>query len=115
MGFTVEKNNFVSVENLIATLATDLTANGFSLVSVDDQNADLSLVDSHKSILLKPDTTVDPLAGDEDQPWLLYIVADDADDVLAEWFPVHGRVFPSGTGIRTGSRLITILKPVNIT
>ena len=35
MGFTVEKNNFVSVENLIATLATDLTANGFSLVSVD--------------------------------------------------------------------------------
>ena len=82
MGFTVEKNNFVSVEKLIATLATDLTNNGFSAVSIDDQNTDLAIQGTHKSILLKPDTTVDPLAGDEDQPWLLYLVADDTDDLI---------------------------------
>ena len=82
MGFTTEKNNFVSVETLAADLATNLTANGFTALSVDQQNADLTIASAHKNILLQPTVAVDPLCAPGDQPWLLYIVADDTADTL---------------------------------
>lgn len=82
MGFTTEKNNFISVEALAADLATDLTANGFTVLSVDQQNSDLTLASAHKNILLQPTVDVDPLCGEGNQPWLLYIEADDDDDTL---------------------------------
>lgn len=89
MGYTVEKNNFISMETLAADLGAELLANGFSLVSVDDQNANLTLGASHQRLLFRATTDVDPLCPADpndvqvgEQPWLLFIVADDASDTL---------------------------------
>lgn len=88
MGFTVEKNNFTSVEKMAASLGTQLLSNGFEVISLDDQIADLTVGESVQKLLLRATTDVDPLVGDPqnpvegDQPWLLFIEANDTDDFL---------------------------------
>jgi hypothetical protein len=89
MGHVVEKNNFTSLETLAADLGKELQANGFALISKDDQNTDLNIGDTAQRLLFRPDQTVDPLAPadpldvqDGEQPWLLFIVANDEDDTL---------------------------------
>lgn len=88
MGFTIEKNNFTSVEKLAASLGTNLLNNGFEILSLDDQFADLTIGESVKKLLFRAKTDVDPLAGDPDapiegdQPWLIFIEADDDTDFL---------------------------------
>lgn len=80
MGFQVEKNNFISLERLAADLATNLLANGFQIISINRQNSDLAIPAQVQDVLFKATTTVDPLADDADQPWMIYIVANDEDD-----------------------------------
>lgn len=82
MGFQVEKNNFISLETLASDLSTELLNNGFQVISVNGQNTDLSIAPQIQQILFKATTAVDPLADDADQPWHIYIVADDENDTL---------------------------------
>ncbi|SBV38435.1 hypothetical protein BN7874_241 [Phage NCTB] len=82
MGFTVEKNNFTNIEMLLADLASNLLANGFEIVSLDNQQADLAVGTQHTAATFKAQTAVDPLAGDEDQPWYLHMVANQTDKTL---------------------------------
>lgn len=60
-GFTIERKDFVKVEDLMSAVIADMLANGFTRV-YPAEGAQLG-----KDVILQPDLTIDPLM--ESQPW----------------------------------------------
>lgn len=60
-GFTIERKDFVKVDDLMASVIADMLAHGFTRV-YPAGGAQIG-----KDVILQPDATVDPLAGT--QPW----------------------------------------------
>ena len=75
MGFTTKREGFAKATELLNALSKDMVANGFEAI-YHNGAASNSIPDGETTaICLKATTSVDPLAGDEDQPWVVFITA----------------------------------------
>lgn len=85
MGFSVERNNYVSVQKLGKDLADLLIANGFSLVAVNGSSTNPTPSDSTTSYVFAPTASVDPV----DQEWRLVMDATDDQGGYLRFWAVH--------------------------
>lgn len=84
MGFSIERNGFSNILEFGFQLVTDMTLNGFNVIAVDKAaTSNFSQVNSH--YVLKPTTTVDPLADDLVQPWLLVMEFNQSTGYINVW------------------------------
>lgn len=77
MGYTVQREGYVKATQLLTALVNDLGANGFDLLYLNGNSTGLSLPVSEEVTyaVMAPTTAVDPLAGQDDQPWRLVLTA----------------------------------------
>lgn len=91
---TIEKRNFVGLEAVVQSIASDLAGNGFTVLNVND-SADTVIDNESKRILLAPTDAVDPLAVEDSdtghakfadrQPWRLMFEVDNVEGGVRIW------------------------------
>lgn len=75
MGFSVQREGFVRATELVTRLVNDMDENGFDIIYLNGAESVGPAVDETTFAVLKPTTSVDPLAADHDQPWRVVITA----------------------------------------
>ena len=85
MGFSVERNNYVSVQKLGKDLADLLIANGFTLLAVNGSATNPAPSDSTTSYVFAPTASVDPVG----QEWRLVMDATEAQGGYLRFWAVH--------------------------
>lgn len=85
MGFSVERNNYVSVQALGMALAQDLVANGFTLVAVNGSDVNRTPSSSSTYYVFQPTAAVDPI----DQSWRLVLAASDDNGGTMRFWACH--------------------------
>lgn len=75
MGFSVKRQGYSKATQLLTAVANDMASNGFEVIYLNGTAGAGTPTDETESVCLKATTTVDPLAGDEDQPWIVFITA----------------------------------------
>lgn len=84
MGYTVQREGFVKATQLLTSLVTDLANNGFDMLYLNGTaGSDLPSGETTVAIL-SATTTVDPLAGTDDQPWRIVLEARSTTGVTGE-------------------------------
>ena len=75
MGFTTKREGFTKATELLTALSKDMAANGFETI-YHNGAAGNSIPDGETtSVCLKATASVDPLAEDDDQPWVIFMQA----------------------------------------
>tara|TARA_B100000214_G_scaffold357534_2_gene317235 strand:+ start:38144 stop:39157 length:1014 start_codon:yes stop_codon:yes gene_type:complete len=85
MGFSVERNSYVSVQKLGKELAQDLVANGYTLIAANGSDSSPVPSDGTTHYVFAPTTDVDPVGQD----WRLVLEATDADGGFIRFWACH--------------------------
>lgn len=81
----VERNGFTDLNRLGFQLATDLNISGAFEVIATDKFYGGQITPNTKQYIFKATTSVDPLAEDENQPWLLIMDCSDSGQYINFW------------------------------
>lgn len=85
MGLSVERNGYNKLQDMGFDIVTDLVQSGAFEVEAVDKLAQSSFSRINSEFVLKPTTSVDPLAGDTDQPWRLILEFSDDGNYINVW------------------------------
>jgi len=116
---TIEKRNLVGMEAVVQSLVTDLAANGFEIMNVNDNDSNLTIDGESKRILMRPTTAVDPLAIEESdsgnasydsrQPWRLMFEVDNDEGGFRIWANT-----PTNVMVDSATKEVTMSKSVSV-